>query len=84
MNKLVSFNDNNYFTKKIEHTNYITNDITRHNHNNFEHNVFKKDNKHIKHINNYGTEIPYYNTKPLNKHNFHNVYHDTFNLERMN
>ena len=39
--KLVNFNANNYFTKKIEHTNNITNNITRHNHNNYEHNVIK-------------------------------------------
>ena len=42
INKLVNFNDNNYFTKKIEHNNNITNNITRHNHNNYEHNVIKK------------------------------------------
>ena len=39
MNKLVHFNDNHYFTKKIEHTNTTINNITRHNHNNYEHNV---------------------------------------------
>ena len=36
------FNDSYYFTKKTVHTNKITNNITRHNHNNFEHNVIKK------------------------------------------
>ena len=35
MNKLVNFNDNTYSTKKIEHTNNITNNTTRHNHNNY-------------------------------------------------
>ena len=39
INKLVNFSDNNYFTKNIEHTNNITNTITRHNHTNYEHNV---------------------------------------------
>ena len=33
-NKLVNLNDNNYPTKKIYHTSNITNNITRHNHNN--------------------------------------------------
>ena len=41
INKLVNFHDNNYFTKKIEYTNNVTNNITRHNHNNYEHNVMK-------------------------------------------
>ena len=31
----------------------MINNITRHNHNNYEHNVIKKVNKHIKHINSY-------------------------------
>ena len=52
-NKLVNLNDNNYFTKKTEHTNNITNNTTRQNHNNYEHNVFKKVNRHMMHINNY-------------------------------
>ena len=55
------------FTKNIEYTNNITNNITRHNHNNYEHNVIKKVNKHLKHINDYDTEINYYNNTPLNK-----------------
>ena len=38
INKLVSFNDNTYLTKKIKHTNNITNNTTRHDHNNYEHN----------------------------------------------
>ena len=43
INKLVIFCDNNDSTKKIEHTNNITNNITRHNRNNFEHNAIKKN-----------------------------------------
>ena len=39
ISKHVNFNGNGYFTKKVEHTNNITNNITRHNHNNYEHNV---------------------------------------------
>ena len=39
INKLANFKYNNYFTKKTEHKNNITNDTTRHNHNNYEHNV---------------------------------------------
>ena len=64
IDKLVNFNANTYFTKNIEHTNNITNNITRHNHNNYEPNVFKTV-KHITHINDYATEINYYNKKPL-------------------
>ena len=37
-----------------------TNNITRHNRNNYKHNVIKKVNKHIQHINDYDTEINYY------------------------
>ena len=36
--------------KEIEHTRNITSNITKHNHNNCEHNVTKTGNKHIKHI----------------------------------
>ena len=32
INKHANFNDNNYFTKKIEHTSNITNHITRNAH----------------------------------------------------
>ena len=42
-------------TEKNFNTSNITNNITRHNHNNYEHNVIKKVHKHIKHINNYDT-----------------------------
>ena len=45
----------------------ITNNITRHNHNNYEHNVTKMINKHVRHINNYDTEIHYYNMKAANQ-----------------
>ena len=47
----------------MENTNNITNNITRHSHNNFEHNVIKKVNQHRQHINNYDTEINYYSEK---------------------
>ena len=40
--KPASFNGNNYFTKKKEHTNNTTNNITRHSHNKYEHNVIRK------------------------------------------
>ena len=46
-----------YFTKEINTTSHITNDITRHNHNNCEHNVIKKVSKPIKHISNDDIEI---------------------------
>ena len=82
-NNLLNITDNQYFTKKIEHTNYITNNITRHNHNNYEHNVIKKVHKHIKHINNYDTEINYYNKKPPNKKQYRNFYHDNFNFRKI-
>ena len=34
IHKLANFNSNSYFAKRIEHTNNITNNITRHDHNN--------------------------------------------------
>ena len=76
------FNGNTHFTKKIEHTNNITNNITTHNHNNYEHNVINKVNKHITHLNNYGTEINYRNKKSLNKKNYHYFYHDSFSFRK--
>ena len=39
---LYNVTDNNYYTKKMNNTSNITNNITRHNHNNYEHNVIKK------------------------------------------
>ena len=83
MNKLVNFNDNSYFTKKIDHKNNITNNITRHHHNNYEHNVIKKVHKHIKHINNYDTEVNHYSKKSLHKKNYYNFYNDNFNFRKI-
>ena len=48
-NSLYDVIGNNYYTKKINSTSIITNNITRHNHNNYEHNVIKNVHKHIKH-----------------------------------
>ena len=75
--------DNNHFTKKISNTSNITNNITRHNHNNCEHIVIKKVNEHIKHINNHDTEMNYYSKKPLNKNNYYNLYHDSFDFRKI-
>ena len=74
---------NNFYTKKNSNTSNITNDITRHNHNNYQHNVIKKVHKHIKHINNYDTEINYFNKKSLNKKQYYNFYHDSFNFRKI-
>ena len=41
INRLVNSNDDNYFTKRIGNTHNINNNITIHNHNNYEHNVIK-------------------------------------------
>ena len=78
-NSLYNVTDNNYYTKKINNTSKITNNITRHNHN-YEHNVIKTVHKHIKHINNYDTEIVYYSKKSLHKKQYYNFYHDNFNF----
>ena len=40
-------------------------------------------NKHIKHTNNYDTEINYYNKKSLNKKQHYNFYHDNFNFRKI-
>ena len=61
----------------------MINNITRHNHNNYEHNVIEKVHKHIKHINNYDAEINYYNNKSLNKKQYYNFYHDSFNFRKI-
>ena len=82
-NSLCNATDNNYDTKKNFTTSNITNNITGHNHNNYEHNVIKKVHKHIKHINNYDTEINYYNKKSLNKKQYYNFYHDDFNFRKI-
>ena len=60
---------------KINNTSDITNNITRHNHNNYD---IKKVHKHIKHTNNYDIEINPYNKKSLNKKQYYNFYHDNF------
>ena len=49
-NNLLNKTCNKYYTKKNINTCNITNNITRHNHNNYEHNVIKKVHTHIKHI----------------------------------
>ena len=70
-------------TKKNFNTSNITNKITRHNHDNYEHNVIKHVHKHINHINNYVTEISCYNKKSLNKKQCNNVYHGNFNFRKI-
>ena len=57
--------------------------MTRHNHNNYEHNVIKNVHKYIQHINNYDTEINYHNKKSLNKEQHYNFYHDNFNFRKI-
>ena len=53
-NKPFNVTVNNYYTKKINNTSNINNASTKHNHNNYEHNVIKKVvNDNIKHINNF-------------------------------
>ena len=80
INKHVNFNGNNYFTKIMEHTDITTNNITRHNHNNYEHNVTKKVYEHIRDINSFDTEVNYLKQKSLNKKNYYNFYHDIINF----
>ena len=82
-NSTFNTTDNQYFTKKINNTSNITNNITRHNHNNYEHNVIKKVNKHIEYINSYDTEIHYHSKKPLNKKNYYNFYNGNFNFRKI-
>ena len=69
-------------TKKPENTNHTTINITRHNHNNYEHNVIKNINTYIKHIDNYDTDITYYNKKSFNNNNYYNLYHDISNVRK--
>ena len=83
INKLVTFGDNDYFTKKIEHLSNITNNTTRHDHNKYEHNVIKKVHKHIKHIDNYDTEMNYYSKKSLTNENYSNIYNDNSNFRKI-
>ena len=84
ISKLMEFNDSKYFTKKIEHKHNMINNVTRHNHNNYAHNVIeKKVRKHIKHINNYNTEINYYSKRSLSKKNYYNFYNDSLISEKL-
>ena len=71
-NILLNITGNNYYTEKNFNTSNITNDITRHNHNNYEHNVIKMVKIRIQHINNYDTEINCYSKKSHNKENYYN------------
>ena len=75
-NNLYNVTDKKYYTETNFNTSNITNNITRHNHNNYEHNVIKKVYKHITHISNYDTESNYYNKKPPNTDQYYNFYHD--------
>ena len=68
---------------KRSNTSNITNNITRHNHNNYEHNVIKKVHEHINNINNYDTEINYYNKKSLDKKQYYNFCHGNFNFRKI-
>ena len=79
----MNFTDDQYFTKKIEHKLNTTNDITRHNHNNYEHNVIKNVHKHIKHIDNYDIGVIFFSKKSLNKKQYYNFYHDNFNSRKI-
>ena len=69
-NKLINVTSNNYYTKKMEHTNNITINITNYNQNNYANTVIIKVNTHITHIDNYHyDEINHYNNKSLNTNN---------------
>ena len=78
IDRLYNVTDNNYYAKKNFDTSNITNNITRHSHNNCEHHVIKNVHKHMKQINSYDTEISYYNKKSLNKKQYYNFYHYNF------
>ena len=80
---LLNVTDNNHYTNKNFNTSNITNNITRHSHNNYDHNVFKTVIAHIKHINNYDTEINYSSKESLNKQNHYNFYKDNFNFGKI-
>ena len=69
--------------KRIFNTSNITNNITRHNHDNYEHIVIKKVHGHIKHISNYDTEINYCSKKSIDKKNYYNFYNYNFNLRKI-
>ena len=81
INKTVHFNVASYFTKELEHTSNITNTIARHNRINCEHNVIKKVNKHINHINNYDTGVNHYSEKSLKKNYYYN-FNDNCNFRK--
>ena len=68
--------------QRIYNTSNIINNITRLNHNNYEHNVIKNVHEHINHINNYDTEITYCK-KSLNNKNYYNFYNDNFNFRKI-
>ena len=80
---LYNVTGNNYYTKKTFTTSNITNNITRHNHNNYEHNVIKQVHKHINHINSYDIEITFYTKKSLNTKQYYNFYHGNFNFRKI-
>ena len=82
-NSTFNATDNQYFTKKTNNTSTISNNITRHNHNNYEHYVIKHVHTHIKHINSYDAEINYYKKGSLNKQQYCNIYHDNFNFRKI-
>ena len=82
-NRLYNVTDNNYHAKKNFNTSNTTNNITIHNHNNYEHNVIKRVHKHIKHIDNYDTERHYYNKQSHNKTHYYNFYHGNFNFRKI-
>ena len=71
------------FLQRKQNINNTTNDITRHNHNNYEHNVIKKVHGHIKRINNYDTEVNYYSKESLNKKGYYNLYNDNLNFRKL-
>jgi len=80
---LFNITDNNYNIKKTNNTSNITNNITKYINNNYENNIVKKIHKHIKNINNYDTEINYYNKKSVNKKQYYNFYNDYFNFRKI-
>ena len=82
-NNLSNIIDNNYYTKNMFNTSNITNNIKRHNHNNYEQNVIKNIHKHVKHINNYDTGINYFSKKSLNKKKYYNFYNDYFIVRKI-
>ena len=82
-NNLFNITDNRcIFTKNNFNTHNITNTITRHNHNNYEHNVIKQVHVRVTHINNYDTEINYY-TKKSHTNSYYNFYNDYFNFRKI-